>query len=199
MVSIILLKYTLFSYSVRPLPNVKCVNNNFTLKAAKYEMKNLSSQRIPPLQIIEWLTCLAFNTTNGSRISTHCTRYPSTFVGSQSFSWAQDQVFGTHLDGRVGEGGSLGGVGSETALRHVEGFRRIVEGPLEVFWRRKGIHFANDFGRFVSSYPIDFLLIGPANWLVCGVETKKTRVSEWVPSSKVFYSIQANCICSQSQ
>jgi len=77
------------------------------------------------------------------------------------------QTFGTYLDGRVGEGGTLGGMGPETALRHVEGLRRVVEGPLEVLRRRKGIHFAHYFGRLVPCHSIDFLLIGPANWLIC--------------------------------
>lgn len=81
----------------------------------------------------------------------------------------------TYLDGCVGERGALRRVRTEAALRHIEGFGGVVEGPLEVLRRRKSIHFANDFGRFAASDAIDFLLIGPANWFICARETKKNH------------------------
>lgn len=81
----------------------------------------------------------------------------------------------TYLDGCVGERGALRRVRTEAALRHIEGFGGVVEGPLEVLWRRKSIHFANDFGRLAASDAIDFLLIGPANWFICARERKKNH------------------------
>lgn len=90
-------------------------------------------------------------------------------------SGGESYIICTYLDGGVGERRALRRVGTEAALRHIEGFGGVVEGPLEVLGRRKSIYFANDFGRLAASYAIDFLLIGPANWFICAREEREKR------------------------
>lgn len=51
----------------------------------------------------------------------------------------------TYLNRRIGERGTLRRMGPEAALRHIEGLRGVVEGPLEVLGWRKGVYFAHDF------------------------------------------------------
>lgn len=108
----------------------------------------------------------------------------------------ESYIIYTYLDGGVGERGALRRVGTEAALRHIEGFGGVVEGPLEVLWRRKSIHFANDFGRFAASNAIDFLLIGPANWFICVREERKIKRDREREKLETFDISSAFC-CSQ--
>lgn len=54
-----------------------------------------------------------------------------------------------------------------SALRHIDRFGGVVEGPLERFRRWIGIDLAQDLGRLVPGDAVDFLLIRPADGLVC--------------------------------
>lgn len=87
----------------------------------------------------------------------------------------------TYLNWRIGQRGALCGMWAEATLWHIEGLRGVVEGPLEVLGRRKGIYFANDFGRLAAGHAIDFLLIGPANWFICRgrwIDKRREEVSQ---------------------
>lgn len=74
-----------------------------------------------------------------------------------------------YLNRDVGQFGRSRRVLLESTLRHVERFGGVVERPFERDGRRKGVHLAQNVGGLVARHAVDFLLVGSAQRLVCGV------------------------------